>query len=111
MRQNRSDHKTTSTQKRERVENFSGLNPIFIQVHKQPLQEDRQNEKIIEERCKLGVDTGDRRMFRKFEEITEASCLSHFDPKKDPFITTDACIMGLGATRRFGRKKARFLDQ
>ena len=32
------------------------------------------------------------------KEITEAPCLAHFDPKKDNFITTDACITGLGAT-------------
>ena len=32
------------------------------------------------------------------KEITEAPCLAHFDPKKDNFITTDACNTGLGAT-------------
>ena len=32
------------------------------------------------------------------KEITEAPCLAHFDPKKDKFITTDACNTGLGAT-------------
>ena len=32
------------------------------------------------------------------KEITEAPCLAHFDPKKDNFIITDACITGLGAT-------------
>ena len=32
------------------------------------------------------------------KEITEAPCLAHFDPKKDMFITTDACNTGLGAT-------------
>ena len=32
------------------------------------------------------------------KEITEAPCLAHFDPKKDSFITTDACNTGLGAT-------------
>ena len=32
------------------------------------------------------------------KEITEASCLAHFDPKRDNYITTDACNTGLGAT-------------
>ena len=32
------------------------------------------------------------------KEITEAPCLAHFDPKKDNYITTDACNTGLGAT-------------
>ena len=32
------------------------------------------------------------------KEITETPCLAHFDPKKDNFITTDACNTGLGAT-------------
>ena len=32
------------------------------------------------------------------KEITEAPCLVHFDPKKDNFITTDACNTRLGAT-------------
>ena len=32
------------------------------------------------------------------KEITEAPCLAHFDPKKDNFITTDACNTGLAAT-------------
>ena len=31
------------------------------------------------------------------KETTEAPCLAHFDPKKDNFITTDACNTGLGA--------------
>ena len=33
------------------------------------------------------------------KEITEAPCLAHFDPKKDNFITTDACNTGLAATQ------------
>ena len=32
------------------------------------------------------------------KEITEAPCLAHLDPKKDKFITTDACNTGLGST-------------
>ena len=32
------------------------------------------------------------------EDITEAPCLTHFDPKKDNYVTTDACNTGLGAT-------------
>ena len=32
------------------------------------------------------------------KEITEAPCLAHFEPKKDNYITTDACNIGLGAT-------------
>ena len=31
-------------------------------------------------------------------EITEAPCLAHFDPKRDNYITADACNTGLGAT-------------
>ena len=34
------------------------------------------------------------------KEITEAPCLVHFDPKKDNYVTTDACNTGLGATLR-----------
>ena len=32
------------------------------------------------------------------KEITEAPCLAHFDPKRENYITTDACNTGLGAT-------------
>ena len=32
------------------------------------------------------------------QEITKTPCLAHFDPKKDNFITTDACSTGLEAT-------------
>ena len=32
------------------------------------------------------------------KKITESPCLAHFDPKKDNFVTTDACNTGLGAT-------------
>ena len=32
------------------------------------------------------------------KDITEAPCLAHFDPKKDNYVTTDACNTGLGAT-------------
>ena len=32
------------------------------------------------------------------KEITEAPCLAHFGPKRDNYITTDACNTGLGAT-------------
>ena len=28
------------------------------------------------------------------KEITDAPCLAHFDPKKDNFITIDACNTG-----------------
>ena len=32
------------------------------------------------------------------KEITESPCLAHFDPKKDNYVTTDACNTGLVAT-------------
>ena len=32
------------------------------------------------------------------KEITEPPCLAHFDPKKENYVTTDACNTGLGAT-------------
>ena len=32
------------------------------------------------------------------KKITETPCLAHFDPKKDIYVTTDACDAGLGAT-------------
>ena len=32
------------------------------------------------------------------KEMTESPCLAHFDPKKDNYVTTDACNTGLGAT-------------
>ena len=32
------------------------------------------------------------------KEITEAPCLAHFDPKRENYITTDACNTGPGAT-------------
>ena len=44
LRQNRSDHNLTSTRKRKRIEIVSGINSTSIQIHKQPFQEDRQNE-------------------------------------------------------------------
>ena len=31
-------------------------------------------------------------------EITEAPCVAHFDPKRDNYITTNSCFNGLGAT-------------
>ena len=33
----------------------------------------------------------------KKELTTESPCLAHFDPKKDNYVTTDACNTGLGA--------------
>ena len=37
--------------------------------------------------------------FKKLKkEITKAPCLAHFDPRKDNYITTDACNTRLGAT-------------
>ena len=32
------------------------------------------------------------------KDITQAPCLAHFDPKKDNYVTTDACNTGLSAT-------------
>ena len=32
------------------------------------------------------------------KEITEAPCLAHFNPKRENYITTDACNTGLGGT-------------
>ena len=32
------------------------------------------------------------------KEITEAPCMTHFDSKKDNYVTTDTCNTGLGAT-------------
>ena len=32
------------------------------------------------------------------KEITEAPCLAQFDPRKDNYVTTDACNTGLGTT-------------
>ena len=32
------------------------------------------------------------------KEITESPCFAHFDPKKDNYVTTDACNTELGAT-------------
>ena len=32
------------------------------------------------------------------KEITEAPCLAHIDPKRDNYITTNACNTGFGAT-------------
>ena len=54
--------------------------------------------KLLKKR-QMGMDTGDRRRLRKvIKEITEAPCLAHFDPKRDNYITNDACNTGLGAT-------------
>ena len=45
------------------------------------------------------MDTGNRRRLREPEERkTESPCLAHFDPKKDNYVTTDACNTRLGAT-------------
>ena len=38
------------------------------------------------------------------KKITEAPCLAHFDPKKDNYVTTDACNTCLGA--RLWQKKS-----
>ena len=43
------------------------------------------------------------------KEITEALSLAHFDPKRDTYVTTDACNAGLG--QLYGKKRVRFLDQ
>ena len=34
---------------------------------------------------------------KKKKENTEAPSVAYFDPKKDTYITTDACTTGLGA--------------
>ena len=47
----------------------------------------------------MGMDPRKRRRLRAVEEeITEAPCLAHFDPKRDNYAATDACTTGLGAT-------------
>ena len=39
--------------------------------------------------------------FEKLEmKFTDAPCLAHFDPKKDNFITTDACNTGNTLAKR-----------
>ena len=45
------------------------------------------------------MDTRNRWRFRNLKkEITESPCLVHFDPKKDNYVTADACKTGLEAT-------------
>ena len=47
---------------------FLGLDTTFIEIHQQPLQEDRQDEKIFEERDPLGKDTRNKRRLQESEE-------------------------------------------
>ena len=54
--QNRSDYKTGSNKERKRTKIISGLNRTSLQNHYQLIQEERQNEKTIEERNKMGMD-------------------------------------------------------
>ena len=98
-RQNGSNNETGSPEKCKRNEIFSGLDPTLIQICKQPVQENRQNAEIVEERLQVEMDNRNKWRLRKIKkEITEAPCLAHFDPKKDNYVTTDACNTGLGAT-------------
>ena len=46
---------------------------------------------------------GDFKNLKK--EITESPYLAHFDPKKDNYVTTDACNTGVGATLWQKREK------
>ena len=67
-RQNRSDYKTGSTKERKRAKIISELNSTSLQVHKQPIKEDRQNEKTFEGRNKMGMDDRNKQRFLESEE-------------------------------------------
>ena len=54
---------------------------------------------LLKEGTKWDWTTDIQSDFDKLEEdITSPPCLSHFDPKRENYITTDACNTGLGAT-------------
>ena len=55
-RQNGSNNEIGSPKKRKRIEIISGLDPTPIQIRKQPVQENRQNAEIVEERLQVGMD-------------------------------------------------------
>ena len=55
-RQNRSNNEIGSRENCTRTEIISGLDPTHIQIHKQPVQENRQYVKIAEERLQVGMD-------------------------------------------------------
>ena len=73
-------------------------------------KKNRQREKIIKERCKVGMDTGDRQKFRKIKETNHRStvfgtfCLKKKDNLEQ--LTNVTRVLG----QLSGKKKARFLD-
>ena len=80
-----------------RFETISGLDPTPIQIREQSVQENRQDAENVEERLQVGMDSRNKRRLRKIEKKGNHRS-TVFDPKKDNYVTTDACNTGLGAT-------------
>ena len=59
-RQNGSNNETGSPENCERIEINSGLDPTPIQIRKHPVQENRQDAEIVEERLQVGLDNRNR---------------------------------------------------
>ena len=92
QRQNRSDNQTSRTEERKGDEILPGLYTTSVKIHQQLIEEDRSNEETVKKGCSMGLDNRNRRGFQKVEEG------NHGSPKRDSYITTDACNTGLGAT-------------
>ena len=59
-RQDRSKNKIERPKECQRTQILPGFDTTFVKNYKQLIQEDRQNEKIVEERNSFGVDTQNR---------------------------------------------------
>ena len=97
IKTNRSNNIIGRPEKCEGAKVISVLDSTPVQVHKQPVQKNRQMQKLLKKDSKWEWTTEIDDDFEKLKkEITEAPCLAHFDPKKDNYVTTDACNTGLG---------------
>ena len=87
-RRNRSKNKFGRPEKCEGAKIISGLDSTPVQVHKQHIQDSK---------WKWTTEIDDD--FEKLKkEILGAPCLTHFNPKKDNYVTIDACNINLRAT-------------
>ena len=55
-RQNGSNNEIGSAKNCKKIEINSALDPTLIQIGLQPVQENRQNAEIVEERLQVGMD-------------------------------------------------------
>ena len=98
-RQNRSNNKIGRPEKFEGAKIISGSNQHVSKFINNLSKKTDRMRNLLKKGSKWEWTTEiDDYLEKLKKEITEAPCLGHFDPKKDNYLTTDACTTALGAT-------------